>query len=180
MSSRAVRPQAARRLEQNSVDIERLLMGLDWDVLREARLKCESKAKQVAHARHARAIPADMHLWPRWLIAFVSRPQSADQPRRGSGGSGGGHHAPRARSRSVRRPHAPQRRGEQPQKRAEPSRPKQGASGEESKKAGASRHMGHGMPASLLVAQAWLPWKEYIKQRQMEAPPAAPWGKKKK
>jgi hypothetical protein len=35
------------------------------------------------------------------------------------------------------------------------------------------------MPASLLVAQAWLPWKEYIKQRQMEAPPAAPWGKKK-
>ena len=43
--------QAARALEQGAVSVDDLLTGLDWDVLRAAKAKAETKSRMVASAR---------------------------------------------------------------------------------------------------------------------------------
>ena len=43
--------QAARALEQGAGDVNALLRDLDWDVLRAAKAKAESKAKMMASAK---------------------------------------------------------------------------------------------------------------------------------
>ena len=49
--------QAARALEQGAGSVDALLCTLDWDVLKAAKAKAESKSKGVAAAKPRRRAP---------------------------------------------------------------------------------------------------------------------------
>ena len=69
--------QAARALEQGAGDVDALLCNLDWDVLKAAKARAESKAKGVAAAKPRRGAPP-------------SPPEAARRCAACEGGPGGG------------------------------------------------------------------------------------------
>ena len=69
--------QAARALEQGAGGVDALLCTLDWDVLKAAKAKAESKSKGVAAAKPRRGAPP-------------SPPEAARRCAACQGGPGGG------------------------------------------------------------------------------------------
>ena len=69
--------QAARALEQGAGGVDALLCTLDWDVLKAAKAKAESKSKGVAAAKPRRGVPP-------------SPPEAARRCAACKGGPGGG------------------------------------------------------------------------------------------